>query len=111
MDDFILILSAVSSKEEARRIGSSLVDEKLAACVQIVAGLESIYVWKGKLCNEPEWLLLIKSRADLFDAAAARIRSLHSYDIPEIVAIHITRGSADYLGWMKASLSPSKEHP
>jgi periplasmic divalent cation tolerance protein len=109
MEDPIIILSTASSKQEAQRIARALVGENLAACVQIVPGVESVYVWRGKPCDEPEWLLIVKSRALLFEKAAARIRSLHSYDVPEIVSVAIAQGSDDYLRWMEASLNPQKD--
>jgi periplasmic divalent cation tolerance protein len=111
VQDPVVIFSTASSQEEARRIARTLVEENLAACVQIVPGVESVYVWQGKLCDEPEWLLIIKSRALLFEKAAGRIRSLHGYEVPEIVSVSIAQGSADYLGWMESCLPPQKELP
>ena len=111
MEDPIIIFSTASSRQEAQRIARTLVEENLAACVQIVPGVESVYFWQGKLRDEPEWLLIIKSRALLFEKAAGRIRSLHSYDVPEIVSVSIALGSDDYLRWMEASLNPQKDHP
>lgn len=104
MRDAIVILSTASSREEAKRIAKCLVEEKLAACVQIVPGLESVYVWQGKLCDEPEFLLLIKSRSILFSRVAKRVLSLHSYEVPEIVALRIDDISKPYMDWMESSL-------
>jgi len=104
MVDPVLILSTAPSPEAARRIARCLVEEKLAACVQMIPGMQSFYIWKGQLCDEPEFLLLIKSRADLFDRVADRVRSLHSYEVPEIVSLRIAEGSKEYLAWMETSL-------
>jgi periplasmic divalent cation tolerance protein len=104
LDDPILILSTASSREEAKRIAKCLVEEKLAACVQMVPGLESVYIWQGKLYDEPEFLLLIKSRAYLFSRVAERVLSLHTYDVPEIVALRIAEGSKPYMDWMESSI-------
>ncbi len=104
MGDPILVFSTAPTRESARDIAKRLVEEKLAACVQVVPGLISFYIWQGQLCDEPEFLLLIKSRADLFDRVAQRIRSLHDYTVPEIVSLRIAEGSKEYLAWMEASL-------
>jgi periplasmic divalent cation tolerance protein len=108
VDDAVVILSADSSKEEARNIARTLVEEGLAACVQIVPGVESVYLWQGKLCEEPEFLLVLKSRLALFHRVEERIRSLHHYDVPEIVAVPICAGSEAYLGWMESLLAKPK---
>jgi periplasmic divalent cation tolerance protein len=75
----------------------------LAACVNIISGLRSIYRWKGKIWDEWELLLLIKTRIALFPQVEDKIKELHSYEVPEIVATHITRGSETYLNWLKES--------
>lgn len=105
MNDPVVILSTAPSREEAKRIARSLVEEKLAACVQIVPGMESVYVWKDKLCEEPEWLLIVKSRSALLSRISERIRSLHRYEVPEIVSLPIVGGSESYLGWLESSLA------
>ncbi len=85
--------------DEAAKIAKLLIDEKLAACVQLLP-IESFYVWQGKTQNETELLLLIKTRRALFDTAIARIKELHSYTVPEIVALPFAAGFAGYLNWI-----------
>jgi periplasmic divalent cation tolerance protein len=86
---------------EARRIGRALVEERLAACCNLVAGLRSIYRWKGKVCDDPEVLMVIKTTADCFEALAERVTELHSYDVPEVVSMPITEGSEAYVKWLQ----------
>src|SRR5512136_2708002 len=100
----ILILSTTDTMELAQTIASALVQSQEAACVNIVPGIRSIYRWEGKLCNEAECLLLIKSSAEKFEAVRTRIRQLHSYEVPEIIALPITAGDASYLAWLRDSL-------
>jgi periplasmic divalent cation tolerance protein len=94
-----MMLTTAPTREEAARIAKLLIEERLAACVQLLP-IESFYVWQGKTQNEPETLLLIKTRTALFDAAIARIKSVHSYSVPEIVALPFSAGFAGYLGWI-----------
>jgi periplasmic divalent cation tolerance protein len=88
-----------SAPELARRI----VEEKLAACVNVVAGVRSIYVWKGKVCDEGEALLVIKTRAALFEALRARVVELHPYEVPEVIELPILAGHTPYLKWLDDS--------
>lgn len=99
MGDYVVMMTTVGSEADAERIAAALVTEKLAACVQSFA-VKSAYVWKGALQREAEVLLLIKTRAARQEAAAARIRALHGYETPEIVAAPITFGDAAYLKWI-----------
>ena len=101
--EFVLILVTTGSQEEGERIARALVDLRLAACVNIIPGLRSIYRWKGKIWDEGELLLLIKTRMALFQQVEGKIKELHSYEVPEIVAIPITRGSETYLNWLRES--------
>ena len=96
---FVTILTTTASEAEAEAIAGALLAEELAACVQ-VAAIRSRYLWKGEVRREPEQLLLIKTREALFEPVRARIRALHSYDTPEIVALPIAAGDVDYLSWM-----------
>ena len=89
-----------SSMEEGERIGATVVREQLAACCNIVPEIRSIYTWKGKVCDEKEVLLLMKSRAALFTALKERVRELHSYEVPEIISFTIDSGLDDYLAWI-----------
>ena len=96
---FITILTTVATPEEAERIAAALLAEELAACVQIAA-IRSRYLWKDAVQRQDEQLLLIKTREALFEPARARIRAQHSYETPEIVALPIEAGDADYLAWL-----------
>lgn len=104
MEKHILILVTVSSKNEGEMIGEDLVKEGLAACTNLVPGVKSIFKWKGELCKEDEVLMLIKSKDSLFEELKNRVIDLHSYDVPEIIAIPIALGSADYLRWLDEML-------
>ena len=99
MSGAVVIQTTTASVEDAERIAEALVAERLAACVQIAA-IRSRYVWKGEVQREDEQLLLIKTRESLFDAVRARIRALHSYETPEIIAMPLVAGDADYLAWL-----------
>ena len=98
----ILILSTAPNREEATAIARTLVDERLAACVQL-SPIESWYRWEGRIEHQPETRLHIKTMAHLADRVEARIRAMHSYAVPEIVILPLGDGSADYLGWIAAS--------
>jgi len=98
-------LTLVTCKDgvQARRIATALVRERLAACVNVVRGVTSIYVWEGKLEKGREVLLLIKSRSGLSKKLAARVKRLHSYSVPEVVTIPIATGNPAYLRWVRES--------
>ena len=101
-DEFGVMLTTVPDPETARRLARQLVEERLAACVQMSA-IESFYRWEGRIADETETLLLIKTRAALFDALLRRIKELHPYTVPEIVALPFAAGHPPYLEWMAAS--------
>lgn len=105
--DKIVVLTTCSSREEADRIAYQLVDARLAACVNVLPGIGSIYRWQGAVEQAQEILLLIKSSRALFDSLRARIEQLHSYSTPEIVALPIVDGAEGYLNWMNAELQPA----
>ncbi len=96
----IVTLCACPDQQSAERIGEALVEERLAACVNLIPGLTSIYRWQGKLQKEPEWLLLIKTTAACFEALRIRVRTLHPYEVPEIIALPIKHGDPAYLNWL-----------
>jgi periplasmic divalent cation tolerance protein len=102
----VLILVTVSSQQEGLSIARSLVNSRLASCVNITLGLRSIYRWEGKIWDEEEFLLLIKTRRALFDKIECKVKEIHSYEVPEIIAMPITRGSEPYLNWLRESTGP-----
>jgi periplasmic divalent cation tolerance protein len=108
MTDKRIVLSTAGSEEEARKIANHLVESRLAACVNIVPQIESIYRWQGKVESGREWLLIIKTSVELFSAVHDAIRKLHSYELPECIAIKIEDGSEEYLQWLGDSLKDSQ---
>ncbi len=100
MNKYIQIATTTSNKEEANKIANTLVEKKLAACVQILGSIESIYKWKGKIEKANEFLCLIKSKAIKEKEIIFMIKSLHSYEIPEIIVTPIIGGNEDYLKWI-----------
>lgn len=99
----LLVLSTAGSTEEAERIARALVDERLAACVNIVPGVRSIYRWRAAVHADAEVLLVIKTVREQFDALRRRVRELHSYELPELVCLEPAGGDAEYLAWVVAS--------
>ncbi|MCS7044444.1 MAG: divalent-cation tolerance protein CutA [Bryobacteraceae bacterium] len=108
MTDKIIVLTTCSSEEEAGRLARLLVEERLAACVQILAPMRSVYRWRGALEESEERLLVIKSRRGLFGTLSRRLRAAHSYEVPEILAVPVIDGSEDYLLWMDSELRPGE---
>ena len=100
----ILILTTTSTEEEARLIALTLVEERLAACVNLLPGVTSIYRWKGNTETSPEVSLTIKSSRELWNTVRERIRKLHSYECPEIIAIPVIESDPDYLKWWQEGL-------
>lgn len=102
MSEHGVLLTALPSQEDARRLAALLVEERLAACVQLLP-IESFYRWEGRVQNEAEVLLLIKTRTALFDTAIARIKAEHPYSVPEIAGWPFSAGHLPYLNWIDAS--------
>ena len=96
----IIVFITAPTEEEAAKIAKALVEEKLAACVNIIKGIRSIYRWQGKIEDDPEVLMVVKTREDLFEKLADRVKELHSYEVPEVIAMPITKGSEAYLKWI-----------
>jgi periplasmic divalent cation tolerance protein len=101
MESFLQVTTTTESEEEAKIIARHLVDEKLAACVQILGPITSTYRWKGKVVTAEEWLCVIKTHEGLYKELEKAIISLHSYETPEIIAVPIKKGSPDYLNWLE----------
>jgi periplasmic divalent cation tolerance protein len=104
MTDKRIVLCTAGSEDEARKIARHLIEQRLAACVNIIPRIESIYRWQGKVESSAEWLLLIKTTQEKFANVRDAIRDLHSYELPECVAISIEDGSAAYLEWIGQSV-------
>jgi len=104
MTDKIVILVTAPSLKEARKIARGLVEDRLAACVNVTAPVESIYRWQGKIENSRERLLVIKTAREIFAEVEAAIRKLHSYTNPEIICLPIVDGSREYLDWVTESV-------
>ncbi len=101
-----VIYTTVGSENEAALIARTVVEEKLAACANIIPTIRSIYRWRGKIEDEGESLIFIKTRSDAVDALIARIKELHTYDVPDIVAIPIEKGHPPYLDWIVENTRP-----
>lgn len=109
METFIQVMTTTAQREDAERIARSLVEKRLAACVQILGPLTSIYRWQGRIETAGEWLCLIKSREGLYGAVEEAIRALHPYETPEIVSLPISAGSRAYLDWLRDETAPACE--
>ncbi len=99
---FVLAYITAGSRDEARRIGRALVEERLAACANVLDGMTAIYRWNGAVEEASEAVLIAKTRADLFDRLTERVRELHSYDTPCVVEIELGRGNPAFLDWLRA---------
>ncbi len=100
MSEAIVVLVTVAEVEEAEAMAEVLVGEGLAACVNVVGAVRSIYRWKGQVCRDREQLMIVKSRREIFHELESRIRELHPYEVPEIIALPVDLGSAAYLRWI-----------
>jgi periplasmic divalent cation tolerance protein len=107
MTDRRIVFTTTGSHDEARKIAHALVERKLAACVNIVPKIESVFRWEDKVESAQEWLLLIKTTEEAFERVRDAIKELHSYDLPECIAIKITNGSKECLEWIGASVASS----
>jgi periplasmic divalent cation tolerance protein len=100
------VFSTASTAEEAEKIARALVDGRLAACVNVVPGLRSYYRWQGKIEDAAEFLLIIKSTRERFPALRTLLEKLHSYEVPEVIAMAVVDGAQNYLNWMDGELGP-----
>lgn len=99
-------MTTVASRKDAQRIADRLVNERLAACVQVLGPITSTYLWKGKTETAREWLCLVKTRKSLYRRVESAIRGLHSYEVPEILALPVVAGSRAYLKWLADEVTP-----
>ena len=104
-----MVFVTTASQEEAARIGKALVEQELAACANIIPSVTSIFRWEGKVSEEAECLMVLKSRTDLFEDLAGTVKRLHSYQVPEIIGIPIEQGWPAYLAWVRDSTRKPKE--
>src|SRR5262245_47193303 len=102
----IVVLTTAGSEEQADTIARGLVEAELAACVNVVAGVRSTYRWQGSMMKDVEFLLVVKTTADRFDAVRKRIRELHSYELPEVIALPIVDADPAILDWIRDSVVP-----
>lgn len=109
MTDKLLVLTTAGSDEEARKIAHALVERWLAACVNILPRIHSVYRWQGQAESADEFLLIIKTTRDREESVRSAIKELHSYELPECVVIGIDGGSNEYLDWISASVGESSE--
>lgn len=105
-DRVVLVLITAPDEEQGLRIARALLEERLAACVNVVRGVRSLYWWKGELCEEEEVILWIKSREALFENLERRVRQLHPYEVPEVIALPVVRGLEEYLKWVTVETTP-----
>ena len=101
MDKYILVLTTVPEEKTGQTIATRLLEERLAACVTISAASQSFYWWKGQISKEPEHILLIKTRAALYQRLEKKIQEIHPYELPEIITLPIHKGSIAYLNWIE----------
>jgi len=100
---YIVVVVTAKDNKEATKIAQGLLEAKLIACANIISGVQSLFRWQGKIDSSKEVLLILKTKKSLFKKVAARVRSLHSYQTPEIIALPIVNGTKDYLGWISSS--------
>jgi periplasmic divalent cation tolerance protein len=100
MEEYVVVLVTAPSGDVGRDIARVLLEKRLAACVNVVPAIASLYTWKGELCSDDEVLLVIKTTGAAFDDLATAVRDVHPYDLPEIIALPIVAGSRDYLDWI-----------
>jgi len=104
----LFVYITASGREEAERIGAALVEARLAACANVIAPMHSLYWWQGAIEKDAEAVLVAKSASDRFDALVEKVKELHSYDCPCVVAMPIVAGHADYLAWIEAETRPDQ---
>lgn len=106
MQKFIQVMTTVEQRSDAERIAKTLLEKRLAACVQVAGPVRSYFHWEGKVNSAEEYLCFIKSRADLFPELEATIEDMHPYNVPEIISIPVTEGGSNYLNWLASELKP-----
>jgi periplasmic divalent cation tolerance protein len=102
--EYLQVFISVKTKENAKKIGKALLNKRLAGCVQIIGPIISQYWWKGKIELSEEWLCLIKSRRTLYEELEQTVKQMHTYEVPEVIALPIIDGNTDYLEWLRKEL-------
>jgi periplasmic divalent cation tolerance protein len=105
-NNYLIVLVTTKNKQEAETIAQKLLEERLIACANIISSVSSMFVWEGKIDCAAECLMVMKSRSDLFERLVERVGCLHSYGVPEVLALPVVAGSAAYLGWLGEVLKP-----
>ncbi len=108
MTDKVVAYTTCSDKAEAEKLARHLVEERLAACVSVLPGVQSFYRWQGKIEVDDEILLMIKTSRDLVDEVRRALDQLHSYDLPELIVVPVVDGSPNYLAWLERELTPGE---
>ena len=109
INDYIQVFTTVEKRRDADRMASVVVNQRVAACAQVVGPMRSTYWWKGRVEEAEEWLLMMKTRRGLFSSLEKEIKALHPYEVPEIIALPIVAGSAPYLEWIQAETSGTSD--
>ncbi len=109
LPDISVVLTSVGTEQQAVEIAEELISRRLATCVNIVPCLRSIYRWKGKICEDTEYLLFVKTPTDLFDQVSAAIREFHSYELPEILALPVAAAEANFHRWIIDMVEPGDD--
>jgi len=107
MNEIVIFITS-GSEEEAKKLARVLVEEKLAACVNILSDVESLYWWKDKIESSKEWMLVVKTQGKMVNKIVKRVKEIHSYEVPEIIALPIVEGNKDYLQWISDALTLRK---
>ncbi len=103
VEDCIQVFTTVPTEKDGRRLAQALVEERLAACIQVFGPMQSTFRWQGRVETAAEYLCLIKTTTAAFDRLKDRVRALHPYDVPELIAVPITAGSEEYIAWLRSS--------
>lgn len=106
--DYLLVVTTCPDEATAEAVANHLVEHRLAACVNVIPGMRSFYEWKGEVCRDQEFVLLIKSRKDVYPRLEKAIVDRHPYELPEVIALPIEAGLTNYLGWIDEQLDKSQ---
>ena len=110
MNEYIQVFTTAENKDDAKKIARDLVEKRLVACAQVIGPIMSTYRWKGKIEEEEEWLCILKSRYESYEKLEERIKSIHPYEEPEILALSVVKGSRGYLEWMDQQMKVDPEY-